>query len=194
MKITFRDSEACRPQPQLLWDHVWVQAPITHLTAQGGFGDWGLSKGDEPGNVGGLRATAALHTATLICLFTDKRAPGDATLDSDDPRGWWGDSIPYAGDPFERELGSLLWMLERGTLDEQTELIALEMAEQALAVLAEQGIVAETQVEVEARPADGQLLIAVRHFSHDGAKAYDQKFEVLWGQTVRYPEAQRLLP
>lgn len=194
MKITIRDSEACSPQPQLLWDTVWVQDPVTTITAQGGFGDWGLSKGDEPGNVGGLRANAALHTATLILLFTDKRAPDDAELDSDDPRGWWGDSIVFETDPWERDLGSHLWMLERGTLDEQTALIAQEMCEQALSVLAEQGMVAETQVEVEARQWEGQLLIAVRHFSHAGAVAYDQKFAVLWGQSVRFPDAQRLLP
>jgi len=194
--IRIRIDEACRVQPQLLWDTVWVQEPITLLTAQGGFGDWDLSHGDEPGNVGGLRANATLHTATLLCLFTDRRAPDDAELDdSDDPRGWWGDSIKFVDDPFDaHEIGSHLWMLERGTLSEATELIAQEMCEVALHVLLEQEMVARTEVEVEAHPLEGHLLIAVRHFSHAGETAYDQKFQILWGQTVIFPEAQRLLP
>lgn len=194
VKINIRQNEPCEAQPQLLWDHVWVQEPLTHLTAQGGFADWAVSAKDEPGNIGGLQAKAALHTATLILLFTDKRAPTDAALDSDDPRGWWGDSILFEGDQFERELGSHLWMLERGTLSDETGLIAQEMCEQALSVLVEQGMVAETQVEVEVRTWEGMLLIGVRHFSMSGATLYDQKFEVLWGQTVRWPTEQQLIP
>lgn len=192
LPIRVREQEACSPQPFLLWDTVWIQEPITLLTAEGGFGDWEVGKGDEPGNVGGLRAKAALHTATLILLFTDKRAPDDAPLEREDPRGWWGDSILFEGEPYERELGSHLWMLERGTLSEQTALVAQEMCEQALSVLAEQGVVANTEVEVEADVAAGQLLIGVRHFSHSGATAYDQRFGIIWGQGMRYPAAQTL--
>lgn len=194
-KINLRETEACDPQPQLIWDHVWVQEPLTELTATGGFADYQVGTGDEPGNVGGLQAKAQLHTATLMLLFTDKRAPADAKLDNDDPRGWWGDSIKFEGDLYERDLGSHLWMLERGTLDDtEIPLRAREMCEQALSVLIEQGMVAETIVETEADPERGVLLIGVRHFSHTGNVAYDQKFEVLWGQTVRWPGAQTLTP
>lgn len=190
--INVRETEACSPQPFLLWDTIFVQEPITELTAQGGYGDWDVGKGDEPGNIGGLRAKAALHTATLLLLFTDARAPDDAPLDSDDPRGWWGDSIKFENDPYERDLGSHLWMLERGTLSDETTLIAQEMCEQALGVLLEQGVVAKTEVECEAHPLEGQLWIAVRHFSQDRATLYDQRFQWLWGQGVMFPAAQTL--
>jgi phage gp46-like protein len=193
--INIRSREACEPQPFLLWDSFWIQDPITHLTAQGGYADWGYSDPDEDGNKLGLRARAMLHTATLICLFTDKRAPADAVLEGDDARGWWGDgeAVKFEAEPFERELGSHLWMLERGTLTEDTALIATEMCQDALMVLIEQGIVARTEVEVEPHPLEGQLLIGVRHFSHDGSTAYDQKFSYVWRQNVKFPLQQTLI-
>lgn len=193
LTIRVRAEEACRPQPQLLWDTVWVQEPPTTLTAQGGFGDWAIGEGDEPGNVGGLRAKAALHTATLLQLMTDARAADDAEIDGEDPRGWWGDSIRFPDDPPGRGIGCTLWELERGRLDDtDIPLRAQEIVEDAMSVFADQGVVARTEVEVEADVANGRLLIGVRHFSHDGAAAYDQKFAALWGQHVIYPLAQTL--
>lgn len=193
LSIRVRAEEACRPQPQLLWDTVWVQDPVTTLTAQGGFGDWQVGAGDEVGNVGGLQSKAALHTATLIQLMTDHRAPDDLEIEGTDPRGWWGDSIKFPDEPVERGLGCNLWELERGRLDDvEIPLRAQEMVEQAMAVFVDQGVVARTEVEVEANPIEGQLLIGVRHFSRDGAAVYDQKFAALWGQHVIYPLAQTL--
>ena len=49
-----------------------------------------------------------------------------------------------------------------------------------------------TEVETEARPQDGQLLIGVRHFARAGNSAYDQKFSILWGQFSVYPLDQTL--
>lgn len=193
-KINVRSEEACLPQPFLLWDTFWIQDPVTVLTAQGGFGDWGYSDPDEAGNLKGLRARAALHTATLLCLFTDRRSPDDMPIDGDDQRGWWGDgeTVRFAADPFDQEMGSLLWTLERGTLSEQTAIIAEEMCYAALRVLIDQGIVARTEVEATALPWEGQLRIIVRHFSHEGATAYDQRFGIIWRQHAQHPDAQTL--
>jgi phage gp46-like protein len=191
-QIRLREGEACAPPSQLLWDSVWVQEPVTLLTAEGGFADWTLSDPDEAGNHKGLRARATLHTATLILLFTDRRPEADAEISADDPRGWWGDSILFEGDANERPLGSLLWTLERGTLGEQTLIAAKEMAEDALSVLAAQGAVARTEVETEADILNGRLHIGVRHFARDGAAIYDQRFAALWGQHAKFPAAQRL--
>lgn len=178
--IRIRAEEACDPQPNLLWDSVWVQ----RLDGSGGYADWIMAgAGDQPQSRGGLRAEAALHTATMICLFTDRRLPADQTnpADDGDPRGWWGDSIRLDGEP-EGELGSLLWTLERGTLDERTALLAKDYAAEALEVIARQGAVARTDIDSVADPVRGRLMLSVRHYSADGSTVYDQRFAVLWQQ------------
>lgn len=184
MKIRVRDTESCERQPHLLWDTIWVQ----RLDASGGYGDWILAgPGDQVESIGGLRAEAALHTATLIQLFTDARAPEDAKLPTDDGdrRGWWGDSIRLDGEP-DVPLGSLIWLeVERGTLDEATALRVKDYAEEALAVLRTQGAVARTIVETERRQEQGFLGLVVRHFSHAGDTVYDQRFGILWQQSLR---------
>lgn len=181
--IRVRDTEACERQPQLLWDTIWIQ----RLDASGGYGDWILAgAGDQVESRGGLRAEAALHTATMLCLFTDRQAEDDDTLPTDDGdrRGWWGDSVRLDDEP-EVPLGSRLWLLERATLTDRTPALAQDFAEEALAVLAEQGAVARTEVETSADRSSGALFIIVRHFSHDGARVYDQRFGVLWEQARR---------
>ena len=181
--IRIRDAESCEAQPQLLWDTIWVQ----RADASGGWGDWILAgPEDQPESRGGLRAEAALHTATLLCLFTDARAADDDELPTDDGdrRGWWGDSVRLEGEP-EVPLGSKLWLLERAVLNEETRQRARDYAEDALAVLREQGAVARTEVMTEIDQAAGHLFLEVRHFSHDGAMAYEQRFGVLWRQTLR---------
>lgn len=180
--IRFRDTEACERQPQLLWDTVWIQ----RLDASGGYGDWILAgANDQAESRGGLRAEAALHTATLLCLFTDRQAEDEDVLPTNDGdrRGWWGDSIRLEEEPAGVLLGSRLWLLERAVLTDRTPAIAKEYAAEALAVLVEQGAVARTDVEVSVDRTAGALFIVVRHFSHDGARVYDQRFGVLWEQS-----------
>jgi len=185
VKISVRDTEACERQPQLLWDSVWVQ----RLDASGGWADWILAtRGDQPESLGGLRAEAALHTATMLILFTDSRAPDDQPVPTPDGdrRGWWGDSIKLDGEP-EGPLGSLIWMeIERAAFAADLPRRVKDRAEEALAVLLDQGAVARTEIETEARPGQGFLGLHVRHFSHAGETIYDQRFEVLWHQTSRF--------
>ncbi|MFZ4807462.1 MAG: phage GP46 family protein [Hyphomicrobiaceae bacterium] len=181
--IRIRDTEACDRQPQLLWDTIWVQ----RLDASGGYGDWILAGADDQvDSRGGLRAEQAIHTATMLCLFTDRRAEDDDVLPTDDGdrRGWWGDSIRLNEEP-EVPLGSRLWLLERAVLTDRTPGLAKDYAEEALAVLADQAAVARTEVETWSDATAGALYIAVRHYSHDGTRTYDQRFGVLWAQTSR---------
>ena len=182
-----RDAEGCETQPELAWDSVW----INRIDASGGYADWTLADADETGNRGGLRAKAALHTATMLCLFTDKRRPADlptAALDDPDPRGWWGDQIRIEGEP-EVEMGSLLWLLERAPLTDSTIQQAYDYATEALAVLKDQGAVAATEVEVLADKTRGLLGIEVRHFSAAGGEVYRQQFDVVWQRTLNGAES-----
>lgn len=178
--IRIRDAEACEPQPNLLWDTVWVQ----NLNASGGYGDWVMAgSADQAESRGGLRAEMALHTATMIQLFTDKRRPDDLAdpFGDGDRRGWWGDSVKLADEP-GIETGSLLWTLERTVLDARTALLAEDYAREALQVLIDQGAVARTEVAATADSRAGTLILSVQHYSQDGAKAFDQRFGVLWAQ------------
>ncbi|MBL8844818.1 MAG: phage GP46 family protein [Hyphomicrobium zavarzinii] len=184
MLVRKRSTEGCERQPQLLWDSVWVQ----RLDATGGYADWILAgAGDQPESLGGLRAESALHTATLLILMTDARAPDELQLAGadDDRRGWWGDSIRLDGEP-EQPLGSLIWTeIERGVADEATSVRVRDHAIDALAVLIEQGAVARTEVETVLRPEQGFLGLIVRHFDYGDARIYDQRFAVVWAETRR---------
>ncbi len=184
MDIRIRDTEACDEQPHLLWDTIWVQ----RLDASGGHGDWILSgDGDQSASRGGLRSEAALHTATLLILFTDARAPDDVALPTDDGdrRGWWGDGLRLEGEP-DMPLGSLIWLeVERGVLTEPTRARVQLAAEEALAVLADQGAVARTEIETGIDDRRSMLWLLVSHFAHDGARVYEQRFGVLWRQTLQ---------
>ncbi|MDX2265452.1 MAG: phage GP46 family protein [Hyphomicrobiales bacterium] len=184
MRIRVREAEGCEKQPFLLWDSVWLQRP----DATGGYADWLMADRGSAAS-GGLRSDKALHTATMICLFTDARLPADHPLaeEVDDPRGWWGDSVRLDGDP-EAPIGSLLWTLERSPITNETAEEAREICEAALDVLIKQGAVARTEVEVEADKAAGRLLIEVRHFANSGLRAYAQQFDVLWGQEARFAQ------
>jgi phage gp46-like protein len=182
--VRIRDAEACAAQPLLLWDTIWVE----RLDASGGYGDWLLAgQTDQAASRGGLRSEAALHTATLIQLFTDARAPEGAALPAGDGdrRGWWGDSIRIDGEPAV-PLGSLIWIeVERAALTEDTARRVEAHAAAALAVLADQGAVARTEVTTEVRREQGFLGLVVRHYDADGARVYDQRFGVLWRQSAR---------
>ena len=62
---------------------------------------------------------------------------------------------------------------------------ARDYAEEALATLARQGVVARTEVETTVERAHGFLGIGVRHFDAADIAVYAQKFAVLWAQASR---------
>lgn len=162
---------------------------INRLDASGGYADWILAdpknNGDPAEQGGGLRARMGLHTAILICLLTDKRIPEgeESPAGDDDPRGWWGDSVRLDDEPEGVEIGSLLWTLERATLDNETAKLAVDYCYEALQVLIDQGAVARFEVEAAVNQLQGFLGLTVRAFSQAGQLVYDQQFETLWRET-----------
>ena len=180
VQIRIRDTEGCESQPHLLWDTIWIQ----RTDASGGYGDWIMAgPNDQAESAGGLRSEMALHTATILCLFSDRSLPDgyDSPNDDGDRRGWWGDSVKLQGEP-AGEFGSLLWTLERSVIDDRVVQLAADYAREALEVLLEQGAVARTEVETAGDAARGLLTMTVRHYSAAGAIRYEQRFSVLWGQ------------
>jgi phage gp46-like protein len=183
--VRIRENEACLPDQFLLWDSIWVNI----VNASGGYCDWLMAGADDPAEArGGLRSSAGLHTATLICLFTDRRLPSDqrSPRGDGDPRGWWGDSVRLDDEP-DVPLGSLLWTLARGTLDAETARAAEDYCTDALATLIDQGAVAQTTVTAQAAIPEGVLVINVSHYSQAGDLIYDQRFDMLWRQAAANP-------
>jgi phage gp46-like protein len=151
-----------------------------------------MADGSEPQNRGGLAAKAALHTAVIISLFTDKRIPKDHPLfylvEDGDQRGWHGDGVDVRADLHEEEMGSLLWIFERAHLNEDirrwVELIAYE----ALLPLIKQGAATRIDVQAEAQFAINRVNLGVQIYGRDGSRTYDYKFEDIWAQTTNAPQ------
>lgn len=175
--LNLRANEGCAPQPVLFPDLVW--------NAREGAADFAYADPSETLNRGGLSARAALETAVIICLFTDRRCPPDHPLakwiEAGDPRGWWGDAVDVRTDLFEQPMGSLLWLLERATATPDTALWAQSLATEALSVLQAQGLVARIDVQTQLRPPS-RLDLAVQIYGRDGQKVYDRRFDDVWSQ------------
>jgi len=176
--LRVRIGEADRPQPQLLWDSVW--------DSQTGCADWAMAGDDEPLNRGGLRAKAALHTAIIVALFTDKRCPDQHPhrkfIGDDDPRGWWGDDIDVRADLGEDELGSLLWIYERAPLNEEVRRFVEVAAHEALAPLIRQGVAARIDVEATMQAAVNRIDLSVQVYGRDNQIIHREQFSDIWKQ------------
>ena len=88
---------------------------------------------------GSLRQGDELATAAFLSLFCDAPARDVDPIAKDAPRsGFWGDSYEteHPGDVF----GSRLWTLKRWPLTDSVIPVAIEMVEEALAWMVEDGI------------------------------------------------------
>lgn len=181
--LRVRIDEGNEPQPTLLWDSVWRPPE--------GVADWALADADEAQNLGGLRSKAALHSAVVLALFTNKRIASDHPLRylvaGDDPRGWWGDGSDVRDDLHESELGSLLWVFERSILTERIRQWAEQLSLEALAPLIKQGAAVRIEAQASADFAFNRLHLAIQIYARDGARIYDQRFEDIWKQSITSP-------
>ncbi|MCG6204204.1 phage GP46 family protein [Rhodopseudomonas sp. HC1] len=181
--LRVRIDEGSDEQPILLWDSVWQP--------WSGFADWAMAGPDEPQNRGGLRSKAALHTAIIISLFTDRRIEKDHPLaylvEDGDPRGWWGDGEDIHAELGEGEMGSLLWVLARAPLTEEIRRWVEALAIEALATLIRQGVAVRIEAQAVAYFAANRVELAIQIYGRDGSKVYDFKFDDLWRQSLTSP-------
>jgi phage gp46-like protein len=185
MALQVRIDEGEQEQPTLFWDSVWEPWR--------GQADWALAGPEEKQNRGGLRARAALHTAVVLSLFTDKRIAKDHPLfylvEDGDQRGWFGDGVDVRADLYEQDMGSLLWVFERAHLNEDirrwVEIVTLE----ALMPLINQGAAVRVEAQAEAEFAINRVNLSVQIYGRDGGKLYDHKFEDIWAQTATAPKS-----
>jgi phage gp46-like protein len=182
-QVTIRAAEGCAADSNVLWDSVWDVA--------NGYADWAMADPDEAQNHGGLRAKAAIETAVILALFTDKRVDPEhplAWLADGDVRGYFGDGIDVRADLDEGELGSLLWLLERAPMTiagVPAETWAEQFANEALATLITQGVCVRIEIAATANAPAGRIELVVALYGRDGARIYDRKFDVLWSQVAR---------
>ncbi|TBW33349.1 hypothetical protein EYW49_20535 [Siculibacillus lacustris] len=173
--IDTRSTEACSTASWPGWDTV--------LDPATGAADWTLA-GAASGNAGGLRATAPLATAVILCLFTDRRCPASHPLaklvEAGDPRGWWGDAVDVRADLGEDEMGSLLWLLERASMLPEIERWAEAMIRDAMAPLLQAKVAIRLEVDVERRSDDHGLNWALRLYDRDGSLIHDGKYDFAW--------------
>lgn len=119
-------------------------------------------------------------------MFTDRRIgneekPVDGTSNR---RGWFGDTVDINLDLHEGYIGSKLWLLWRSNLDYQTARRAENYARESLQVLIKQGVAASIDILAQAYPERGVLEMSIDIFSKDGTRIYQQKFEIIWQQTM----------
>jgi phage gp46-like protein len=181
--LRVRISEGDSAQPILLWDSIW--------SPWKGAADWAIADADEAQNRGGLRSKAALHTAVIIALFTDKRIPDDHPLrylvQDGDPRGWFGDGEDIRAELGETDMGSLLWIFERSTLTEEIRRWVEAIALDALAPLIFQGVAVKIDAQATAEFAFNRCDLAIQIYGRDGTRLYDYRFADIWKQTVTSP-------
>lgn len=182
--LRVRIDEGSQAQPILLWDSVW--------SPPAGMADWVLAGPEEPQNRGGLRARAALHTAVIIALFTDKRMPENHPLerliDDGDRRGWFGDGVDLRTEHGETEMGSLLWIFQRAMLTEDIRRWVEAIAIEALAPLLRQKVASRIEAQATAMFAANRCDLAIQIYGRDGSQTYDYLFDDIWQQTATAPK------
>jgi len=172
--ISIRPDPACPDTGLFGWDMVYSN--------ETGSADWAYASPDEVSNKGGLSNKAALETAVIIGLFTDRACPPDhplAKYADGDPRGWWGDGVLDAG---ETPLGSLLWLLERNVATETSRAYAEVFALDGLQPLIDDGACVKITATATILPMQNGIWLAVALYGRDGAQIYNRKFEMVWRQ------------
>lgn len=129
---------------------------------------------------GDLACAAALETAVVICLQTDRRVEPSELPDGEPNRGWPGDAFDLQ--PGDVPLGSKLWLLRRRALTEGIELEAEDHAREALQSLIDQVACVRVDVRAVRVPERARLDLDVALYGRDGAAIYQQRFGVLWDQ------------
>ena len=125
---------------------------------------------------GDLKADNTIENAVLISLFSDHYLnPDELPQGETDPRGWWADNI---SDPSDDEIGSLIWLSDRGKTDTETINRIEDSAKDSLQWLIDDGI-AESVTAVATRINTTAFNIAIEIFKPQGDNI---PFKFLWDE------------
>ncbi|MBI4209536.1 MAG: phage GP46 family protein [Deltaproteobacteria bacterium] len=121
-----------------------------------------------------IQREEGLRTSVLISLFTDRRVEEEELpLGHTHKRGWWGDMFSEID---KDEIGSKLWLLERGKQTLETESDAEEYVKESLQWMIEDGVA--SNISVEAEFIDRGVL-AIR-MEIEKPQGESQRFSLLW--------------
>ncbi len=129
-----------------------------------------------------LAGDDGLETAVTISLFSDQRITDDEKDENfkTSKRGWWGDGLS----PIDKdEIGSKMWLIERGKRT-QSDLRRLERyAEKSLEWMLEDGVAINIEVVGSFEANQTVLNISITKPNNK-----ETRYDVLWdGQEVRRP-------
>lgn len=131
-----------------------------------------------------LQCAAAIETAVIICLMTDRRVEPSELPEGESNRGWPGDAFDLL--PGEVPLGSKLWLLRRRALTgpdgASIEILAADYAREALQTLIDQGVAVRAEVSATRDETCNRLDLDVALYGRDGAQIYHRRFDDLWRQ------------
>lgn len=145
-----------------------------------GIGDLALTSMLDPVNPGDLQCGNGLRTQVIIALLTDARAEASELRSGDENKGWIGDTFDVMAG--ETPIGSKLWLLRRSALYDGIEVQAELHARMALKTLVDQGACVRADVTAMIDRSASRLDMAIALYGRDGAKIYNEKFELLWRQ------------
>lgn len=122
-----------------------------------------------------LARDEGLETAVTISLFTDQRAEsGELPFPYTDKRGWWADPLSEVD---KDQIGSKLWLVERGkrTNVDLTRIVAY--AKEALDWMVEDGVASD--IEVSGAFESNQTVLRIQ-ISKPGN--LEERYSVLWDE------------
>jgi len=178
-----RTQEGLDPKVTPWWDTIWMNLENEDETSTlSDCGEWAVvvASEEEPQeqNLGGLQALDDLGTAILIQLGTKKRLPDEFDSISGERGGWHGDTFDIETENGERELGSLLWTLERGPVSYDVARLAEDYAADALQTLIDQGVVGSFQIDGTADLVMGRLTLRIQAYDPAGESIFKHSFAV----------------
>lgn len=127
--------------------------------------------------LGDFESDDGLETAILVSLFSDRRVRYDELIEGEsDRKGWYGD---VATDQTGDQIGSKLWLLDRGKASEETRKLSEEYASEALQWLLDDGVAETVDVTAVLVPRDRINLTIVITRPKERDK-YFYRYQLIW--------------
>lgn len=120
-------------------------------------------------------SVSGLDTAILVSLFTDARAPSSVVINASRRRGWVG-NILYIN--INRELGSLLWLLDQSRGTQKIYNNADLYIREAFAWMIEDGIASTIDIFVSQQTRGIFIFIDINAVDN-----IIRRYQVLWRRT-----------
>lgn len=127
--------------------------------------------------LGDIESDDGLETAIMVSLFTDQRVKEDELpTGENDRRGWWGD---IAIENEQDQIGSKLWLLDRGKADESSRALAKQYAEESLQWLLDDGVADEINVTAVLVPRS-RIDLSIEVIPPRNRDKYFYRYQLLW--------------